>query len=142
MWHGPALIDLVGDVGADVAAARPVGGAHTIWELVLHLITWTDIVRERLQSVEPIEATPEQDWPAVREPSADAWRDAVERLKEAKRLLADDVRHLPDSRFEEPVPGRDYSVAVMLQGVVDHDSYHGGQIAVLKKAASPARPVA
>lgn len=133
MWHGPALVDLIGDVTAEQAAARPVPGAHTIWELVLHLITWTDIVRERLHSATPVGPTAEQDWPAVADPSADAWRDAVERLKEAKRLLADDVRALPDAKLEERVPGRDYPVWVMLRGAVEHDTYHGGQIALLKK---------
>lgn len=137
MWHGPSLTDLIGDLTAEQAAARPVAGAHTVWELVLHLITWTDIVRDRLNSAYPVEATAEEDWPRVTDTSADAWRDAVERLKEAKRLLADEVRALPDSRFEERVPGRDYGLGVMLRGVVEHDSYHGGQIAILKKAASP-----
>src|SRR2546426_6708392 len=33
MWHGPALADLIGDVSAEQAAARPVAGAHSIWEL-------------------------------------------------------------------------------------------------------------
>ncbi len=134
MWHGPALVDLIGDVTAELAAARPVPGAQSIWELVLHLITWTDIVRERLHSRDPVEATPEQDWPKVRETSADDWRDAVEQLKEAKRLLAEDVRALSDAKIEERVPGRDYGLGVMLRGVVEHDTYHGGQIAVIKKA--------
>ena len=134
MWHGPALIDLIGDVTAEQAAARPVAGAHTIWELVLHLITWTDVVRDRLHSTKPVEATPEQDWPKVTDTSADAWRDAVERLKEAKRLLAEDVRALPDAKFDERVPGRDYPLSVMLRGVVEHDTYHGGQMAIIKKA--------
>lgn len=134
MWHGPSLIDLIGDITASDAAARPVPGAHSVWELVLHLTTWTDIVRDRITSREPVEATPERDWPKVQDTSADAWRDAVERLKDAKRQLAEEVRGLPDAKFEEPVPGRDYRLAVMLRGVVEHDTYHGGQIAILKKS--------
>src|SRR2546428_12162604 len=50
MWHGPALADLIGDVSAEHAADHPVGGAHSIWELVLHVTAWTEIVRERLGS--------------------------------------------------------------------------------------------
>lgn len=134
VWHGPSLIDLVGDISAEQAGARPVAGAHTIWELVLHIITWTDIVRERLGSVGPVEATPEQDWPPVQDNSPDGWRNTVESLKDAKRLLAEEVRALPEARFEERVPGRDYGVGVMLRGVVEHDAYHGGQIAIIRKA--------
>lgn len=134
MWHGPALADLVGDISAQDAAARPIAGAHSIWELVLHITAWTEIVRERISSPLMIEATAEQDWPSVRDTSAEAWRSAVERLKAAHRELAEDVTTLDDSRLIGRVPGREHSVLAMVHGIVEHDAYHGGQIALLKKA--------
>jgi hypothetical protein len=36
-WHGPAVLDVLAGVSPDQARARPIPGAHTIWELVLHL---------------------------------------------------------------------------------------------------------
>ena len=48
-------------------------------------------------------------------------------------LLAADARELDDARLDAIVPGLDYSVAVLLHGVVEHGTYHGGQIALLKK---------
>lgn len=134
MWHGPALADLVGDVSAESAAQRPVGGAHSIWELVLHVIAWTEIARERLVGSAKSDPTPEEDWPPVKDTSAEAWRAAVERLKEAHRELAADVSKLGDSDLVGRVPGKDHSVLIMIHGIVEHDAYHGGQIAVLKKA--------
>jgi uncharacterized damage-inducible protein DinB len=141
MWHGPALADLIGDVSAEQAAARPVAGAHSIWELVLHMTAWTEIVRERLIGSAKSEPTPEEDWPAVLESSAAAWRAAVERMKDAHRELAADVAQLDDSRLIGRVPGKEHSVLAMIHGVVEHDAYHGGQIAVLKRAlgAAPAQ---
>ena len=136
MWHGPALADLVGDVSAQDAAAKPVAGAHSIWELVLHMTSWTEIVRQRLASLSMIDATPEEDWPPVKDASADAWRAAVERLKAAHRELAEDVTALDDSRLIGRVPGREHSVLAMVHGIIEHDAYHGGQIALLKKALS------
>jgi len=140
MWHGPALADLVGDVTAEQAAARPVPGAHSIWELVLHVSSWTEIVRERLVGSAKSEPTPEEDWPPVRDQSAAAWRAAVERLKEAHRELAADVAQLDDSMLIGRVPGREHSVLAMIHGVVEHDAYHGGQIAILKRALEPRTP--
>ena len=134
MWHGPALADLVGDVTADQAAARPVPGAHTIWELVLHATAWTEIARERLIGSARADPTDEEDWPPVNDISPEAWRAAVERLKEAHRELATDIAALDDSGLIGRVPGKDHSVLVMAHGIVEHDAYHGGQIAILKKA--------
>jgi uncharacterized damage-inducible protein DinB len=135
MWHGPALADLIGDVTADAAAARPIAGAHSIWELVHHITAWAEIARLRLTSaVKPPDATDEQDWPPVRDRSAEAWRAAVERLKDAHRELAEAVSACDDARLGERLPGRDHSATVMLHGIMEHGAYHGGQIAILKRA--------
>ena len=134
MWHGPALADLVGDVTAQQAADRPIPGAHTIWELVLHVTAWNEIARERLVGSAKGDPTPEEDWPPVLDTSPEAWRSALERLKEAHRELAADVVKLGDSDLVGRVPGKDHSVLAMLHGIVEHDAYHGGQIAILKKA--------
>lgn len=141
MWHGPALTDLVGDVTAEQAAAHPISGAHSIWELVHHVTAWAEIVRTRVVSpVSTGEPTTEQDWPPVHNTSAEDWRTAVERMKESHRELAADVATLDDSRLIGRVPGRDHSVLVMLHGVVEHDAYHGGQIAILKRALQRGGP--
>lgn len=135
MWHGPALTDLIGDVSAEQAADHPIGGAHSIWELVLHMTAWTEIVRQRLGSTTFTgEPTAEQDWPPVQDTSSEAWRSAVERMKEGHRELAADVALLDDSRLIGRVPGREHSVLAMIHGIVEHDAYHGGQIAILKRA--------
>ena len=134
IWHGPPLADLLDDVTVDAALAKPVAGAHSIWELVLHMTAWVEIVRRRLISGQPFDPTPEQDWPPVPGRDAEAWRTAVERLKDAHRELAADVTTLDDGRLVSRVPGRDHTVLVELHGIVEHDAYHGGQVAVLKKA--------
>src|SRR5881392_3058599 len=95
MWHGPALADLVGDVSAQDAAERPVPGAHSIWELVHHVTAWAEIARIRLTSpIKPPDPTDQQDWPPVHDRSPEAWRAAVERLKDAHRELAAEVAAL------------------------------------------------
>ncbi|HJQ20466.1 MAG TPA: DinB family protein, partial [Gemmatimonadaceae bacterium] len=134
---GAALADLVGDVSAEDAAARPIPGAHTIWELVLHVTAWTEIARQRLASAtKPPDPTDADDWPAVRDTSPERWRSAVERLKDAHRELADDVAGVADDSLSGRLPGRDHSATTMLHGIVEHAAYHGGQIALLKRALS------
>ena len=140
MWHGSSLADLLGDVPAVDAAACPVAGAHSMWELVHHMASWTEIVRQRLSPTAPPEPTPEQDWPPVRDQSPEAWRSAIERLKAAHRDLAHDVAALDDAVFDTSAPARDHTVATMLHGIVEHDAYHGGQIAVLKRALARMTP--
>ena len=76
---------------------------------------------------------PAQDWPPVAATDPDAWQRALKQLDTSHRLLAADARELDDTKLEALVPGLDYSVAVLLHGIVEHGTYHGGQIALLKK---------
>lgn len=156
MWHGPALVKVLEGVTADLARTRPIAGAHSIWELVLHITAWSNIARKRVKGEATGDPTPEQDWPPVPEaiavsasdphfgsdPASDSaadpaldWRLAVERLGESHRQLAADVRQLDDEKLDALVPGLEYSVSVLLHGIVEHGTYHGGQIALLRRAA-------
>jgi len=46
-WHGPAVAEALAGVDAARAAARPLAGAHSIWEIVRHLTVWYDAPRRR-----------------------------------------------------------------------------------------------
>jgi len=47
-WHGPSINELLQDVTAGEAAAKPITHAHSIWEILLHVISTQEIVLERL----------------------------------------------------------------------------------------------
>src|SRR5450432_2781890 len=47
-WHGPALREILAGVTWQTAALHPITGAHTIWELVLHLTVWMSVVTRRI----------------------------------------------------------------------------------------------
>ena len=133
MWHGSALAEVLEGVTAERAAARPIPGAHTIWEIVLHIIAWAEIARARLRGESTGDPTPEQDWPPVTATDAAAWQRTLERLGACHRELAADVRGLDEARLDQKVGNLDYSADVLLHGIVEHGTYHGGQIALLKK---------
>lgn len=134
MWHGPAVAQVLEAVTHDTAAARPVPNAHTIWEIVLHVAVWAEVARARLKGERLGDPTPEEDWPAVAGTTADDWRLALERLGYSHRMLAADTRELADDRLAATVSGLEYTVSVMLHGVIEHGTYHGGQIMMLRKA--------
>ena len=134
MWHGPALSDVLDGVTAETASAHPLAGGHSIWELVLHVTMWADVARARLRDERISDPPPAEDWPPVGDTTAAAWTSAVERMRESYRALADDVKQLDDARLSEKITGLEYTVSNLLHGVIEHGTYHGGQIAVLKKA--------
>jgi uncharacterized damage-inducible protein DinB len=132
-WHGPALLELLSDVDAETAAARPVPEAHSIWELVLHIAAWDDAGLRRLGG-EKWQPTGLANFPAATKPTEGAWRKAVAATKRMHDTLVKTVAALPDSRLAERCPGKRYDFYHLLHGIVQHELYHAGQIAVLKKA--------
>ena len=132
-WHGPAVETLLADVDASRAASRPVPNAHSIWELVQHMTVWLETVRRRLEENQPVEPAPEVNWAPMPEPSEEAWRQTVERHRRAAEDLRRVVASLQDSRLAQGVAGKDYDAYVLLHGIVQHELYHAGQLALLKK---------
>ena len=134
-WHGPAVMEILSDVNASTAAAKPLKGGHSIWEIVEHVGAWDDAVRRRIGG-QALQLTDEQDWPAITDRSEGAWRNSVETLKQRHNELVKAVAALPDYRLLATVPGKEYDYYHMLHGIVQHELYHAGQMAILKKARS------
>ena len=131
-WHGPSLMELLEDVDAATAAARPLPDVHSIWELVLHVAVWDDAALRRLDG-KKWQPTGLKNFPPVTKPTEAAWRKAVAATKRTHDKLVRTVAALPESRLGDRVPGKRYDFYHMLHGIAQHELYHAGQIAILKK---------
>jgi uncharacterized damage-inducible protein DinB len=132
-WHGPALLELLADVDASTAAAHPLPDAHSVWELVLHIAAWDDAVNRRIVFGKAVQLNDAENFPPVKDKSRTAWKKAVAHLRKTHAKLIKTVAALPDRRLHERVPGKKYDIYFMLHGVAQHELYHAGQIAILKK---------
>jgi uncharacterized damage-inducible protein DinB len=132
-WHGPALLELLEDIDADTAAAHSLPDVHSIWELVLHIAAWDDAVTRRIVLNKALQLNDAENFPRVEDKSPAAWKSAVAHVRKAHANLLKTVNALPDERLRERVPGKKYDIGFMLEGVAQHELYHAGQIAILKK---------
>jgi uncharacterized damage-inducible protein DinB len=138
-WHGPSLAIVLQGVDARTAAARPIDGAHSIWEITLHLTGWTREVSNRLRGRSP-GIPPEGDWPKSESIDENRWKAVRADLFEAHQELIAELLRLPPSRLDENVGaerdaplGSGVSYREMVLGALQHDAYHSGQMAVLQK---------
>jgi hypothetical protein len=133
-WHGPSLMKLLDGVTAEMAARKPIGHFHSIWELVLHIAQWDEICSRRLrgENISTTTGDPE-DWPEVQTVSEQAWSAALERLKRSQAALLEAIGILAPEQLLETVPGWGWSKYLMIHGTLHHDLYHAGQIALVRK---------
>jgi len=134
-WHGDPLMTILDGVTAAQAAAHPIPNAHSMWEIVHHLLAWKTAVPIRLRG-EVKELHGAEDWPPVTDTSDAAWRNCLSDLRDKHAALVAAARAFPESKLNDLAPARDHSYYVLLHGMVQHDLYHAGQIAILKKAVS------
>ena len=132
-WHGPSVLEILDDVTADESVQHPVRGAHSIAELVLHITAWMRAAGRGLDSGST-QLTPAEDWPPV--PTPFDWTAAVQELRETSKNLGVRIQALDNQDLERTVSGYDqaYSTYVLMHGVIQHNLYHAGQLALLKKA--------
>ena len=138
-WHGSPVKEILNGVTAEQAARRPPNGAHSIWELVLHMTGWRNEVARRAvgePAAEPIGG----DYPAVGEVTAARWKDALDALDMSHSRIMTVVEGMSDDDLLKPTNdprnrplGTGVSYYELLHGIVQHDAYHAGQIAILKK---------
>jgi uncharacterized damage-inducible protein DinB len=133
-WHGTPVTQLLENVTAAQARARPVTGGHTIGELVLHMISWRNFARQKLVGDPAYDIrTPEEDWPGLEFTDEASWKTTLRTLADSQEQLLAAIATMHDAQLNETVPGRNYSYYILLHGIIVHDVYHAGQIALLKK---------
>lgn len=105
-------------------------GAHTTWELVLHITAWLRIARERLSVTQDHDPSPAEDWPPISVP----WSEATAALASEVHALEQAILAFPADRLYERAPAHEpQTFYQLLHGVIQHSAYHAGQIALLKK---------
>ncbi len=139
-WHGPSVREVLEGVSAEDAAAHPIAGAHSIWEIVLHMTAGYVLVLRRVRG-EGAQLSPEDEWSPVREFSSEAWRKSQHTLDELNQQLQAAVRAFPTERLPQEL-GSEYTAYTQFCGAPQHDLYHAGQIVILKKALAASRGAA
>jgi uncharacterized damage-inducible protein DinB len=138
-WHGSPVKAILDGVTASQAATMPPNGAHSIWALVLHMTGWRNEVAERATG-KPSGEPAAGDYPEVGDPTPARWTAALAALDASHQNLVKVVENMSDEHLwkatndprNRPL-GTGVSYYELLHGIVQHDAYHAGQIAILKK---------
>jgi uncharacterized damage-inducible protein DinB len=133
-WHGPAVEKVLEGVSADVAARPSPAGIHSIWQIVDHMTFWAAAVCGWLAG-DRKRPPDETSWATISDTSEAAWQASQHRLRDTMRDLIAAVNKLDEAQLSERIFDDMPSLYAILHGVVQHNIYHAGQIAILKKIA-------
>lgn len=142
-WHGgPSLAGCLRGVKAKQAAWKPAPGRHSIWELALHIAYWKYAVRRYLRpEAEKGFARSPANWPGLSETTESAWKQDLELIKTEHQKLVEAIRAFPEKRLDEKIaPEKEWTFMQLLSGIAAHDTYHIGQIQLMKRLYNEFNP--
>ena len=135
-WFGRNIKTILGEINAELAMQKP--GDHSILEILYHMITWREFVISRLQAGndKTVSYFEQNDWRQLDHSDKSLWEKGIQLFGNTQQLLFVLVSELNDENLSSMVADREYNYRAMLHGVIQHDIYHIGQIAILKKMLS------
>ncbi len=86
-WHGYPIWQILDGISAEYAAARPLAGAHTIWEIVMHMTFWEGVAAQRL-SGQRAGLVEELNFPAQPEATEANWQKTLRRISAIQREIS------------------------------------------------------
>lgn len=130
-WIGLNFKQAIKGVDENLAARKKGEAFNSIWQLVNHMIYWRKTVMIRLQAV--LGNPPMPDFYQPDTPDQQLWKETLLHFEEVQYALVKAIRTFPSASLDKASPMKGQTNYQLLIGCLQHDSYHMGQMILLKK---------
>lgn len=135
-WFGRNIQAILKEINEEIANQKP-NGQHSMLELLYHMINWRLFTINRLEkSSATVKSFEENDWQVLDHQDKSLWQKGIEQLNDTQQRLLNLINTMKDEDLQSPVHERDYENRTLINGIIQHDIYHLGQIAYIKKMLS------
>lgn len=133
-WFGRSIKKILAEIKAGTAVEKP-NGQHSILELLYHMINWREFTISKLEKGNESGAKhfENNDWGHYDHTDPTLWKKGLKRLETSQDRLIALLKKLNETALTAKVADRRYDVRYLLYGAMQHDIYHLGQIAYVKK---------
>ena len=126
-WHGPSIVETLEKITQE-NAQNHFKNSHTIIQLIGHMTTWRKFVTEKLKGNDSYDVIDEMNFHVP-----GSLEETIQQLLSSHQELMAAIKEFPEEKLKDKVPTREYSFQTMLHGILHHDLYHLGQIALLNR---------
>jgi uncharacterized damage-inducible protein DinB len=131
-WYGDSVLKKLNTIDWEIVNDKRYG-AKSIAGLLGHMISWRVFVIKKLQGDQAfsIQIDGSVDWPEIRIANVKEWDDLLKKLMETQDTLLRILTQQTEELLARKVPGENFRFGFLLDGIIQHDLYHLGQIALL-----------
>lgn len=135
-WFGRSIMSLLHEIDPAIVYKKPNENSHSLIELLYHMITWAEFTLKRIEKEDlDLVAFEKMDWREI-DPVEHTWEKGLARFKVTNDLIIEALQSKDDDFLSEKVDYREYNFRFLLLGLIQHNIYHIGQIAYMKKLLS------
>jgi uncharacterized damage-inducible protein DinB len=133
-WFGRSVDEILKETDEGIVFEKP-GNQHSILELLWHMITWKEFTISRLRddAGKSLQYFESMDWRKLDHADKTLWQQGLHRFAKLHNELIEIIQQQKDDILSQLVSGRNYDFRKLLYGIKEHDIYHLGQIAYIKK---------
>lgn len=135
-WYGESLMKLIERMTLVDVNFRPTTETRSAGERLAHIVAWRKLILERLQGNEANkDMSEDNDFPGPDAYTEQSWQDLLSELKSNHATLLEWIPKVKDTSAMVPGSkgndGHPYSYDYLMRGLIAHDIYHQGQMALL-----------
>ena len=137
-WYGKSLMAVINSADPKDVFKKPKSSGHSVYEITQHLYVWRDLLAKRLNgdNKASVKMNSKEDWaPLPNEQTAATWKELIKKLEQNQQELIDSLPKWNDEALDKNFAGTNYPLRTFLNGQIQHDIYHIGQIALAIKNA-------
>lgn len=135
LWYGTTILTKLEQISPKESITPPLEGVHCIQQILLHMDTWRGLFLSRLEGNQEVEIMVDSadDWVPLEQCEASKWQTVVKKFQANYQRMLEVLRSLDDDRLDQQAGNAEYSLRFMAEGILHHDIYHLGQIAIVHK---------
>ena len=134
-WYGESIIKILNNVDPKVVFSKANDRSHSIAELVAHMISWRDIIFNQINGNKESRITQKEtfNWERFDKNEKTAWKSLLKELDKNQKKIISFLQKQEDEFLNIRPPRKSQTTEFLIEGIIQHDVYHLGQIALLNK---------
>ncbi|HWA34604.1 MAG TPA: DinB family protein [Cyclobacteriaceae bacterium] len=133
LWFDQSFRDKLGTLSDHDAFARPIPEVHSVAEHVSHMLEWRKECILRFKGLKRELMNSPEDWKDNEELKNLGWQNLRQALYDSRADLVDLFKNQDDEFLKTRFQDTEYNFHYLIEGILQHDLYHLGQIGVTIK---------
>lgn len=133
LWFDQSFKDKFDHLSESEALTRPMPEIFSVAEHVSHMLAWRKECVLRFNGIKTELMNSPDDWKSTNELSTLGWTNLKNALYNSRAELIDLIADRDDTYLDTKFQDTEYNYHYLIEGIIQHDLYHLGQIGVTIK---------